>query len=95
VYTQIVKPPIKTPAQAIQDVIVLVDGMHLKKVTKESLEDKLQSIIKAFNKDHDQQAMKHLEKLFIKINDMDGKPIQLTQATRIVNALQEIINSIQ
>lgn len=84
----------KTPTQATQDLVSLVDGMHLKKGTTESLDEKLKDVIKDFAKGHNDDARKDLKDFINKVKDQTGKSISTAQSTQLTSAAQAIIDAL-
>ena len=86
---------ILTPTQATQNLLLLVDGMHLKKGTTESLDEKLKDIIKDLTKGNNDDARKDLLQFIDKVKSQTGKSITTIQSTQLTSAAQAIIDSLQ
>lgn len=85
---------IQTPTQAIQNLLSMVNGMHLKKGTTDSLDDKLQEIIKNLVKSHGDDIKEKLYAFINEVKAQTGKSISVTQATQLINTSQAIINAL-
>ena len=82
------------PMQSTKDLVLLVDGMHLKKGTTESLDEKLKDVTKDLTKGQNSGARKDLVQFIDKVKDQTGKSITTIQSTQLTSAAKAIIDSL-
>ena len=85
---------VKTPAQAVQDLIIKVDGLGLPKGIEQSLLAKLDVAQKKITKEQYTPARNTLNAFINEVNAQRGKTVTVSQANELIAIAQRIINSI-
>jgi len=82
---------VKSPSQAVQDVITPIKSMNLQKGTENSLTSKLDNAVKSLDKGNANAAKNQLEAAIKEITSQNGKNISGEQANTLISALQKIV----
>src|SRR5579885_240544 len=83
-----------TPTELTHNLITLKEDMHLQQGITESLDAKLNSVLSSLNSNQNNAAKNQLNAFINEVNAQTGKKITQDQATQLIQAAQNIINSI-
>lgn len=88
---------IETPAQAIQDLVITVEGFNLQQGIENSLDQKLQNAVDSLNAENAgnrQDAINKLNAFISSVEAQRGNQLTNSQADLLIAAANKIINSL-